>query len=96
MRKIIPFLFGLLATAILINSCGNSTDAQSSPIHHDLPQIKDSNRLVALTLYSSTTYFIYRGEPMGFQYELAEQFARSLGVELEIKIAASDSFICTI
>ena len=96
MRKIIPFLFGLLATAILINSCGYSTDAQSSPIHHDLPQIKDSNRLVALTLYSSTTYFIYRGEPMGFQYELAEQFARSLGIELEIKIAASDSFICTI
>lgn len=89
MRKIIPFLFGLLATAILINSCGNSTDAQSSPIHHDLPQIKDSNRLVALTLYSSTTYFIYRGEPMGFQYELAEQFARSLGVELDIKIAAN-------
>lgn len=89
MRKIIPFLFGLLATAILINSCGNSTDTQSSPIHHDLPQIKDSNRLVALTLYSSTTYFIYRGEPMGFQYELAEQFARSLGVELEIKIAAN-------
>ena len=32
--------------------------------------------------HSSTSYFNYRGEPMGFQYELAQQFARSLGLKL--------------
>jgi membrane-bound lytic murein transglycosylase F len=42
---------------------------------------------VALTLNSSISYFDYRGEPMGFQYELAKQFAQSLGLELEIKTA---------
>ena len=56
--------------------------------HYDLPQMKDSGVLVALTLNSSISYFDYRGEPMGFQYELAEQFAQSQGMELERKTAA--------
>ena len=47
--------------------------------HYDLPQMKDSGEVVALTLNSSISYFDYRGEPMGFQYELAKQFAESLG-----------------
>lgn len=56
-------------------------------IHYDLPQMKDSGVLVALTLNSSISYFDYRGEPMGFQYELAKQFAQSLGLKLEMKTA---------
>lgn len=57
--------------------------------HDDLQQIRDSNELVMLTLYSSTSYFIYRGQEMGFQYELCQQFARSLGVKLTVKVAHS-------
>ena len=57
--------------------------------HYDLPQMKDSGVLVALTLYSSISYFDYRGEPMGFQYELAKQFAQSLGLKLKIETAHS-------
>lgn len=53
----------------------------------DLQQIKDSGELVVLTLYSSTTYFNYRGQDMGFQYELSEQFAKSLGVKLRVEVA---------
>lgn len=56
---------------------------------YDLPQMKDSGTLVALTLNGSTSYFDYRGEPMGFQYELAKQFALSLGLKLEMKTARS-------
>lgn len=55
--------------------------------HYDLPQMKDSGVLVALTLNSSISYFDYRGEPMGFQYELAKQFAQSLGLKLEMRTA---------
>ena len=55
--------------------------------HYDLTHMKDSGVLVALTLNSSISYFDYRGEPMGFQYELAKHFAQSLGLKLEIKTA---------
>lgn len=67
-------------------ACRPTPKGSQSPPPYDLPQIKDSGTLVVLTLSGSTTYFDYRGEPMGFQYELAEQFAQSLGVELEVKV----------
>ena len=51
----------------------------------DLPQIINKGKLVVLTINSSTSYFNYRGEPMGFQYELAQMFCHSIGVELVVK-----------
>ncbi len=73
---------------ILLTACvGNRSHAPNERDLYDLPQIKDSGELVALTLYSSTSYFLYRGEPMGFQYELCEQFAQSLGLRLRIEVA---------
>ena len=57
----------------------------------DLPQIQDSGKIVALTLYGSASYFLYRGEPMGFEYELMQQFAKSLGLQLDVKVASSQT-----
>lgn len=62
-----------------------NTSGEEKP--DDLQLIKDSDELVVLTLYSSTSFFIYRGQDMGFQYELSEQFAKSLGVRLKVKVA---------
>ena len=33
--------------------------------------------------YNSINYFIYKGKPMGFQYDLAQLFAKHLGVSLD-------------
>ena len=57
--------------------------------HYDLTQMKDSGVLTVLTLNSSISYFDYRGEPMGFQYELSKLFAQSLDLKLKIKTARS-------
>lgn len=78
-------LFFLLLT--LLWSCGGNRTSSDNTNKNDLQHIKDSGKLVVLTLYSSTSYFNYRGQDMGFQYELSEQFAKSLGVKLEIKVA---------
>ncbi len=83
MRKI---CFILLAIVCMI-ACKPKPQAVEEVTHYDLPQMKDSGELVVLTLNSSTSYFDYRGEPMGFQYELAEQFARSQGLKLRVKVA---------
>ncbi len=77
----------ILLCLLLTAGCrGNRTDSREERVH-DLQQIKDSGELVVLTLYSSTSYFNYRGQDMGFQYELSEQFAKSLGVKLKVKVA---------
>lgn len=76
----------LLCLLVTAGCRGNRTDSREERVH-DLQQIKDSGELVVLTLYSSTSYFNYRGQDMGFQYELGEQFAKSLGVKLKVKVA---------
>ena len=87
MKQLVSIFLLCLVAAAFIGGCTRNQHTDEPLPSHDLPQIEDSGELVALTLYSSTTYFIYRGESMGFQYELAEQFARSLGVKLKIEIA---------
>lgn len=81
---IIPFLFILFCCMI---GCRHKQHTHKKEIVYDLQQIKDSGELVVLTLYSSTSYFSYRGQEMGFQYELSEQFAKSLGLKLRIEVA---------
>lgn len=86
-KTLIILLFVILFCGVF--GCSNKHHRGESETMHDLPQVKDSGELVVLTLYSSTSYFIYRGQEMGFQYELSEQFAKSLGVKLRIEVANS-------
>lgn len=81
---------GLLLLLVLLCctiACRHRLSTGEEANSHDLKQIKAGGELVVLTLYSSTSFFIYRGQEMGFQYELSEQFAKSLGVKLRIEIA---------
>ena len=50
----------------------------------DLKEIRERNKIIALTDFNATNYFIYRGEPMGYQYDLIHEFAQELGMELEL------------
>ena len=78
----------LILACICMIACHQQKQQQvPTDTHYDLTQMKDSGVLVALTLNSSISYFDYRGEPMGFQYELANQFAQSLGLKLVMKTA---------
>ncbi|MBE9509725.1 MAG: transporter substrate-binding domain-containing protein [Bacteroidetes bacterium] len=60
---------------------------QKSESKIDLPEIKKRGKLIAITTYSPTSYFLYRGQPMGFEYELLNQLADYLVLELDIVIA---------
>jgi len=55
----------------------------------DLDSIISRGKLVALTRYNANSFFLYRGQPMGYEYELLKLFTEELGVELEIKIPST-------
>jgi membrane-bound lytic murein transglycosylase F len=60
---------------------------QIEPVAEDiLNRIVQRGKLVALTDYNSVNYYIYRGEPMGYQYELLRKFTDHLGLRLELRI----------
>jgi membrane-bound lytic murein transglycosylase F len=50
----------------------------------DLDDIRKRDTLIVLAPYNSTTYFLYRGEAMGYEYELLKEFAKDAGVELRV------------
>src|SRR6267378_5964338 len=56
------------------------------PINRDLAEIRQRGSLTVLAPYNSTTYFIYQGEPLGYEYELLQAFAKDLGVPLKIVV----------
>lgn len=56
------------------------------PIERDLEAIKQRGTLTVLAPYNSTTYFLYRGEPMGYEYELLKSFAQEQGLTLVIEV----------
>lgn len=49
-----------------------------------LEEIRERGTLRAMTTYSATSYFLYRGEPMGYEYELLKRFTDYIDVDLEI------------
>lgn len=53
----------------------------------DLAAIRERGVLRGIAIYNSTGYFLYRGEPMGFEYELLRHYANYLDVELEMVVA---------
>ncbi len=83
------FLLGIL----LVGCISPPNDSKSS-IKRDLDDILKDGKLRISTSYSGTSYFLYRGETKGFEYELLERFAAFLEVELDIVVAKDiDSLI---
>jgi len=58
----------------------------SPPIERDLEAIKQRGTLTILAPYNSTTYFLLRGEPMGYEYELLQAFSREHGLKLVMEV----------
>ncbi len=90
MRFFIPTLLSFISLLILSN-CSEEAESQVEKFEHpsisiDLAEILKRGKLTVLAENSSTSFFIYRGKKMGFEYEILKEFANELGVELEIKI----------
>jgi membrane-bound lytic murein transglycosylase F len=91
MKQFIVLTFALLVS-LVPPSCSFDTkvedEIKAEFILKDqsLNSVLERGTLVASTDYNSTNYFIYRGEPAGYQYELLKALALHLGVNLEIVV----------
>jgi membrane-bound lytic murein transglycosylase F len=55
----------------------------------DLPGIRRRGTLRVLTRNNASTYYVWRGELVGFEYELAKEFARRHGLRVEMVVPPS-------
>jgi membrane-bound lytic murein transglycosylase F len=94
-RSCREFFFGVVLLAVISVPLSCSTpEKEEIPIDKDivenvvdLAEIKKRGVLRAMTTYSATSYFLYKGEPMGYEYELLERFADYLDLDLEIVVS---------
>jgi len=70
---------------LIITGC-NTVKEEEKIANLDLDKIIQRGSLIAITGYNAYSYFIYKGEPMGFEYELVKKYADHLNVKLEIVI----------
>ena len=52
----------------------------------DMPQIVEKNKLVVAICHNTVNYFVYKGEPMGFHYEIFTDLGKHLGLKVEFLI----------
>lgn len=81
----------LFLTFSFLWACSTKSDTQSQdlsyaiePVDFDFNKIKERGYLKAVVDNSATSYFIYKGQPMGYEYEMLNWLANDLGVDLKI------------
>jgi membrane-bound lytic murein transglycosylase F len=83
-----------LATAVVFAVCFSCNQSQKvnfatdPEVQLDLDAIKKRGYINALVDNNSISYFIYKGQPMGYEYELLSLFAQTLDVDLKIKVTS--------
>jgi membrane-bound lytic murein transglycosylase F len=84
-KKLI-FFSAFLVTVIFSCSDDHKTSkyTKDKTLSFDLDSIRDRGKIIAVTDFNSTNYFIYKGEPIGFNYELLKSFSDYIGIDLEI------------
>lgn len=87
MRKIVVVAL-FVALWVLLTTCINDSGYNTS-LNVDLKEIRKRGKLVAISNFNTIDYFIYNGQPLGFQFELLQRFSEYSGLQLEI-IASND------
>ncbi|MCL1932588.1 MAG: transporter substrate-binding domain-containing protein [Candidatus Azobacteroides sp.] len=85
-RRFLPFI--LLLFFILISCRFNKNNSNAV---EDLMQIFRKGEINVLTLSGSMSYFIYKGEPKGYEYDLLSDFAKSLNLKINIRLAENET-----
>jgi membrane-bound lytic murein transglycosylase F len=86
--------FRCFSTFCLLLLCFSCNQQQKPPsnsepqVQFDLDAIVKRGYLNALVDNNSVSYFIYKGQPMGYEYELLSLLAKELNVELKITVTS--------
>ena len=86
----------VLAIILIASGCRRASTSHTSlptisekeikPVDFGFDKIVKRGILKAVLDNSSTGYFIYKGQPMGYEYDLLSRLANDLGVKLEISL----------
>jgi membrane-bound lytic murein transglycosylase F len=84
LRRAFIFIISLLL--IILSSCKKEIAEKAfiQTSFEDMGEFRQRGRIIAVTDFNSTNYFVYKGQPMGFHYELLKSFSDFSGINIEI------------
>lgn len=77
-------MVALISAVWLLSACKSSDSGSGKAANHSLP---DTIRVG--TLYSPTSYFLYRDQEMGYDFTLVSQWAEEKGMTVDLHVAPS-------
>ena len=81
-----------MAETLILASCIRHSDSEESTTHvRDLKEILDDDTLRVVTMYGPTSYFLYKDNEAGYEYEMSKALAKVMGVNHKIMVAGSES-----
>ncbi|MCH8567005.1 MAG: transporter substrate-binding domain-containing protein [Balneolales bacterium] len=80
-------VFAILFMGILFTATCTTSEKKDKESSEDFDQILERGVIRAITSYSPVSYFIYRGLPMGYEYELINIFASRYDLDVEMIVA---------
>jgi membrane-bound lytic murein transglycosylase F len=91
------FLYALITVYVLVG-CGfeSEVDAGKASIDSIPPiptEVENSGTLVALVDNSISSYYVYKGQPRGFEYELLQWFCEDHDFNLELRVVHFEHII---
>lgn len=87
MIRRIPILLALVTAILTFQSCGSRSSRSEEG--RDSITIPFPDTLKVVTLYSPSSYFIYKEQEMGYDYDLIQRLASDKGVSLQLEVAPS-------
>ncbi len=88
----------IIVFLLLLTACADKNKPAVSGVfgeedttdNYDLPDIQNNGELIILTLYGPDTYFEFRDEEFGNQFKIAQDFAKSIGASVRVKVCKSE------
>ncbi|MCF8224365.1 MAG: transporter substrate-binding domain-containing protein [Bacteroidales bacterium] len=84
----------MLLLPAFFEACNTGSDHSTSALNSrdddqvtELEKIRSRGKLIVVADYNSTNYFIYRGQPMGYQYQMLQELADYLDLRLEVRVS---------
>jgi membrane-bound lytic murein transglycosylase F len=84
----------IMLSTLLIGGCNRHGESRFRDVNtlrpekiSNLERIRQEGILKVVTEYNSISYFIYRGQPMGFQFELLQALADHMELELQVTVS---------
>jgi len=84
----------IMLTFIVLGACRGDRGSRFRDVNSLKPErvtrldeIREKGVLRVVTEYNSISYFIYRGQPLGFQFEILQALANHMDLKLEVSVS---------